>query len=292
MSFTVIDDGTDRQAWLARRMGGVSATDVARLARGGTNTWKAVKAEKAGLGRDFTNAAMQHGTEREPTILRFAEKQFQVLPFGKLVAANDEPRFIATPDALGDGRVGEVKTTVHDWQHISEVPGRYIDQVLWQMRVTGYRVAHLIFEPHENGIPLHPFPKSFPIEWDPARVAHLQSIAYEFLADDGEPDEDAAVLDALLTDAAMRKEVADAAAASYRSATDAIEKYLEGKPRRFDGSLASLTRSPDGITTSVDTTRLKRELPEVAEQFMRQSPRKGSLRISLHPDNDERGQAA
>ncbi|MCT1395637.1 YqaJ viral recombinase family protein [Microbacterium sp. p3-SID338] len=291
MSFTIIHDGTDRQTWLARRQGGVSATDVARLARGGANTWAAVHAEKAGKGRDFTNAAMQHGTDREPMILRFAEKQFQVLPFGKLIAADDEPRFICTPDALGKGRIGEVKTTVHDWEVISEVPGRYIDQVLWQMRVTGYRRADLIFEPHENGIPLHPFPKSFPIDWDATRVAHLESIAYEFLAEDGEPDEDAAILDALLTDAAMRKEIADAAAESYRRATAAIEVHLQGKPRRFDGSLASLTRSPDGITASVDTTRLKRELPDIAAQYTRQSPRKGSLRINVHTD-DEKGQAA
>lgn len=287
MNFTILDDGTDRASWLSRRQGGVSATDVARLARGGTETWKAVKAEKAGLGRDFTNAAMQHGTDREPTILRFAEKKFKVHPFGKLIAADDEPRFICTPDALGKNSIVEVKTTVNDWHTLSDVPGRYIDQVLWQMRVTGFKLADLIFEPHENGIPLYPFPKSFPIAWDPARIAHLESIAYEFLADDGEPDEDAAVLDALLTDAAMRKEVADAAAASYRRATDAIEEYLQGKPRRFSGSLASLTRSPDGITTTVDTTRLKRELPEVAEQYMKQSPRKGSLRINIHTDESK-----
>lgn len=292
MSFTVIDDGTDRQAWLVRRQGGVSATDIARLARGGANTWAAVRAEKAGKGRDFMNAAMQHGKDREPTIARFAERMFGLHHSTALLAADDEPRFIATPDLLRDGEAGDIKTTVHDWMVLSDVPGRYIDQVLWQMRVTGYHQGRLIFEPHENGIPLHPFPKSFPIEWDAARVAHLESVAYEFLAEDGEPDEDAAILDALLTDAAMRKEVAEAAAESYRRATAEIEEYLQGKPRRFDGSLASLTRSPDGITASVDTTRLKRELPDVAAQYTRQSPRKGSLRINLHTDNDEKGQAA
>lgn len=291
MSFTIVDDGKDRQIWLGRRQGGVSATDVARLARGGTNTWAAIRAEKAGRGRDFTNSAMQHGKDREPVIARFAENMFGLHHSTALLAADDEPRFIATPDLLGDGEVGDIKTTVHDWEHLNELPGRYVDQVLWQMRVTGYRLARLIYEPHENGIPLYPFPKFFPIEWDAARVAHLEAIAYEFLADDGEPDEDAAILDALLTDAAMRKEIADAADASYRVALDEIEKHLDGKPRRFDGSLASLTRSPDGITTSLDATRLKRELPDVAAQFTRQSPRKGSLRINLHTD-EEKGQAA
>lgn len=287
MTYTVIDDGTDRQAWLARRQSGVSATDVARLARGGTNTWAAIRAEKAGKGRDFKNTAMQHGKDREPVIARFADNMFGLHHSTALLAATDEPRFIATPDLLGDGEVGDIKTTVHDWQHVSELPGRYVDQVLWQMRVTGFHSARLIYEPHENGVPLYPFPKFFPIEWDADRVAHLEAIAYEFLADDGEPDEDAAVLDALLTDAAMRKEIADAAAASYRSALDRIEEHLGGKPRRFDGSLASLTRSADGVTSAVDTTRLKRELPDVAAQYTRQSPRKGSLRINLHTDEKE-----
>src|SRR5690606_7327542 len=122
----------------------------------------------------------------------------------------------------------------------------------------------LIFEPHENGIPIYPTPKHFVIDWDSARVAKLQATAYEFLAEDGTPDEDAAVLDALLTDAAMRKELADAATRSYQQAAAAIEEYLGGEPRRFAGSLASLTRSADGITTSVDTARLKRERPDVA----------------------------
>lgn len=289
----VLADSADRAAWLEARRQGITATDVARLARGGTATWKAVHAEKAGMGRDFTNAAMQHGVDREPVILGFAKRMFGFDPFGGLVAADDEPRFLATPDALRPGAVAEVKTTVKDWATLDDVPGRYLDQMLWQMRVTGYRHGVLVFEPHENGVPLYPMPRSFDIDWDSARVAQLEAVAYEFLADDGEPDEDAAVLDALLSDAAMRKELADAAARSYAVATAAIEEYLGGVPRRFDGSLASMTRSADGITTGFDLPRFKREHPDLAAQYVRQSPRKGALRITLHTDHDDtKGEAA
>lgn len=292
MGFTIIDDGTDRASWLLSRQGGVSATDVARLASGGTETWKAVRAEKAGKGRDFMNAAMQHGKDREPVIIRFAARQFGVQPFGKLVAASDEPRFICTPDAVGEGLAAEVKTTVHDWQSLEDVPRRYRDQLLWQMRVLGFARGVLLFEPHENGVPLHPLPKWFDVACDAARIAHLESIAYEFLDSTDEPDEDAAIIDALLTDAAMRKEIADAAMASYQQATAAIEDYLQGKPRRFDGSLASLTRSPDTITTSPDWKSLKADHPDLAAKYTRPTPRKGALRITLHTDTQERDTAA
>jgi hypothetical protein len=286
MTYTVICDSTDRASWLAARTLGVTATDVARLARGGAKTWGAIRAEKAGKGRDFMNAAMQHGRDREPKIIQFAAKQFGVEPFGKLVAADDEPKFLATPDAIGPV-VAEVKTTVHDWLTLSDVPGRYIDQTLWQMRVTGIHRAVLLFEPHENGVPIYPFPKHFDVDYDQARVAHLESVAYEFLNSTDEPDEDAAVLDALLTDAAMRKEVADAAARSYQEAVSAIEEYLGGKPRQFEGSLATLTRSADGVSNTFATAEFKKTHPDVYADFVRQSPRKGALRITLRTDEEK-----
>lgn len=283
MTYTVIYDGTDRETWLRHRMAGVTATDIARLARGGEKTWGAIRAEKAGKGRDFTNAAMQHGHDREPVIIRFAEKQFGVSSFGKLVAASDEPRFLATPDAIG-AKVAEVKTTVHDWTTLADVPGRYVDQLLWQMRVLDIHDGVLLFEPHEGGVPLYPFPRHFDVPYDRARVAHLESIAYEFLDSTEEPDEDAAVLDAMLSDAAMRKEAADAAAASYKAATERIEAHLGGQPRRFGGSLASLTRSADGESVGFDLARFKRDHPDLAAEYVKTTPRKGSLRIVLNDD--------
>jgi hypothetical protein len=199
---TILASSTDRPAWLAARQGGVTATDVARLARGGAGTWAAVRAEKAGTARDFHNAAMQHGIDREGKILEFASAAFGLEPCGDLHAADDEPRFLATPDAISATEIGEVKTTVHDWDVLSDAPGRYIDQMLWQMRVTGRRRGRLVFEPHENGVPVYPWPKHFVVEYDEARVAVLEQAARDFLDADAEPDEDAAELDALL-DAAL-----------------------------------------------------------------------------------------
>lgn len=277
----------DRPAWLEARRHGVTATDVARLARGGANTWDAIRAEKAGLGRDFTTAAMQHGIDREPVILAYAQMMWGFEPCGQLLAAEDEPLFLATPDALNAVEVGEVKTTVHDWATLAEVPKRYVDQTLWQMRVTGRRRARIIFEPHDNGIPIYPEPRWFEVEWDPARVARLEAVAYEFLQSTGEPDADAAELDALLTVAADAKDAADAAAARYKAAQERIEEFLGGQPRRFSGSRASLTRSEDRIDRRFDSTRFKKAHPDLFADFQKVVAVKGALRITPVKEADE-----
>lgn len=279
--FIVVHDGADRASWMDARRGGVTATDVARLASGGAGTWAAIRAEKAGRARDFDNAAMQHGREREPFILRYAASQFGLTPCGQLLGALDRPEYLATPDALGSDEVGEVKTTVTDWATLGDAPRRYIDQVLWQMRITGRRRGRLIFEPHENGVPLHLFPRDFIIEWDAERVAELEAFADEFLAGDAEPDEDAAALDSLLTEYVELAEIADAAKKSADAIKARIEEHLGGAPRRFEGSLANLTRAKDGFAKRFDADALKSADPDTYTRFVKSSPVKGRLTISV-----------
>lgn len=281
---TILASSTDRPSWLAARQGGVTATDVARLVRGGTGTWAAVRAEKAGTARDFHNAAMQHGNDREPVVLAFAQATFDLLPCGDLYAADDEPRFLATPDAINADEIGEVKTTVHDWEILSDVPGRYIDQMLWQMRVTGRRRGRLIFEPHENGVPTYPWPKHFVVEYDAARVALLEQTAMEFLAGEQEPDEDAAALDALLTEYVELDEIAAAAARRRDEAKARIEEQLHGEPKRFEGSVANLTRSADSTSRRFDSASFKKAAPDTFEQFQMTVPVKGRLTITTRSD--------
>ncbi|WP_350347223.1 YqaJ viral recombinase family protein [Agromyces sp. G08B096] len=279
--FIILHSGEDRDGWLEARRPVVTATDVARLARGGAGVWAAIRAEKAGRGRDFRNAAMQHGNEREPFIAAYAQSAFGIRPSKALVAASDRPEFAATPDGIGPDEVGEYKTTVHDWAVLSDAPGRYIDQALWQMRVTGRRRARLVFEPHDNGIPLYPFPKDFLIEWDAKRVAELEEVADEFFTLAVAADEDAAELDALLTEYATLAEIADAAKARADAAKARIEDHLDGKPRRFEGSLANLTRSKDGFSKRFDQTALKEADPDTFEKYLRSTPTKGRLTITL-----------
>jgi len=284
--YTILDVGDDRGVWLAARRTVVTATDVARLARGGAGVWAAIRAEKAGKDRSVRTWAMQHGVDREPFIASYAQAAFGLTPSKALLIASDRPEFGATPDALNEKEVADFKTSVHDWESINDAPGQYVDQSLWQQRVTGIHRGRLILEPHENGIPLYPFPKDFVVEWDPDRVAHLESIADEFLASTTEPDADAAELDALLSVYVTEKEAADAAAARAERAKADIEAHLGGKPRRFEGSLANLTRSEDGVTQRFDSAGFKKAHPVMYQEWLKSTPRKGALTITMRSSDD------
>lgn len=280
MTYRIVNSGADRGAWLAARQSGVTATDVSRLAAGGAAVIEAIKAEKSGLGRDFDSPVMRHGREREPVIAAYAEA-FNFVHSTALLAAGDRPEFLATPDLLGMKTVGEIKTTVHDWQSVEDVPKRYLDQVQWQMRVTESARCFLFFEPHEGFVPLYPDPKHFIIARDDERIAELERIADEFLASDANPDPDAAELDALLSAYADADELAAPLIARRDEARRAIEEFIHGEPRKFPGSRALLTRSEDGVRKTFAPTALRADHPDLYESYTTEMPVKGRLTITV-----------
>lgn len=281
MTYRIVNSGTDRSAWLEARRTGITATDVARLASGGAAVVEAIKAEKAGLGRDFDTPAMRHGRDREPVIAAYAEATFALSHSTALVASSDRPEHMATPDMLGANTVGEIKTTVHDWQTVADVPKRYHDQMQWEMHVTGATRCFLIFEPHEGFVPLYPDPKHFIIPRDDDRIAELVTIADEFLASDVEASADAAELDALVSAYADADEIASPLIARRDEARAAIEKFLNGEPRKFAGSRALVTRSADGTRKSFSQAALKADHPDVVDAYTIEQPVKGRLTITL-----------
>jgi hypothetical protein len=278
--FLVLADGTEEGAWREARREVVTATDIARLALGGAGTWAAIRAEKEGRGRTFSTWATEHGHAREPFIAEYARSAFGIAPNKALVAAADRPEFAATPDGIGDTEVGEYKTTVNDWATVDDLPPRYSIQALWQMRVTGRRKARLVFEPHENGVPLYPFPRDFIIEYDAARVAELEAVAVQFLAGEGEMDEQAAEFDARLSAFIELDDIAAAARERAEAAKAELESLLGGKPLRFEGSVANLTRSADGTRRSFQAGALRQADPETYEKYTTETPVKGRLTIT------------
>lgn len=281
MTYRIVNSGTDRAAWLEARRDGVTATDVARLASGGAAVVEAIKAEKAGLGRDFDTPAMRHGRDREPVIAAYAEATFALGYSSALLASGDRPEHMATPDMLGANTIGEIKTTVHDWQSVEDVPKRYHDQVQWGMHVTGATRCFLIFEPHEGFIPIYPDPRHFIIPRNDKRIAELVRIADDFLASDVEADPDAAELDALVSAYADADELAAPLITRRDEARAAIEKFLNGQPRKFSGSRGLLTRSADSTRKSFSPAALKADHPDLIEAYTIEQPVKGRLTITL-----------
>lgn len=287
MSYIVLADrAVDEQAWFDGRTMVVTATEVATLIRGGAGAWAAIRAEKNGVRRTFTNRAMTHGTEREPILAEYARTSFGLIPCSALLIDPDYPKYGASPDAITvDGSmVGEFKTTIHDWESWDDVPPRYRDQMLWQMFITGARQGKLVFEPHEDYVPFYPFPKVFDLEYDESRVRELREVADQFLAGGGEASEADVRLDQLLTARVEAKDRVAVAEAEVDRLDDLIRDELDNKPARFEGSLANLTLSADSVAERFDSVAFKKAQPDTYLSFTKQTPVKGRLTINLRKD--------
>ena len=147
----VIDQGTDE--WFAMRLGKVTASRAADVLAKTKTGYSATRdnymaqlvcerltGEK---GENFTNAAMQHGTETEP-LARAAYEAFKdvlvdevgFVPHPSIIMAG------ASPDGLvGDDGLLEIKcpnTATHIETLLSQtVPGKYNTQMQFQMACTG-----------------------------------------------------------------------------------------------------------------------------------------------------------
>ncbi|KAA9133731.1 YqaJ viral recombinase family protein [Microbacterium caowuchunii] len=305
MTFRMIDDGSDRERWLDRRTGGVSATDAARIMTGGATGWASLRAEKA-TGRSFGgNMATRHGREREEVIAAFAEHEFGLIPSTALLAHGELTTDLATPDALSlpyaqpfnipeeDGlalgveyeveEFGEYKTTVKDWPTRNDIPARYFWQIVWQFHVTGARRCRFVFEPHVDFVPIYMQPRVFTferhevedeIEKAIARVGEWRS------ADLEELPEEFLELDDLVTAHTRAKESAEAAQAVVDELAERIRPLLKEFGRPFEGSEAVASLGAEGTRTSFNRKAFEARFPHVAKKFITETTAKGRLSIT------------
>jgi YqaJ-like viral recombinase domain len=170
----------DRNEWLRARSRGVTATDVARLSS--QSALRTVAREKL-LGGGFTgNAFTDHGKSREPEIALWVEATHGISRSDALFHARDEPLHLATPDCVGriDGYLvlAEIKTTTRDWQSI---PRSYLRQVWWQQYVLGAERTLVVWEQHNNFVPLRAQPESRWVERDDNEIHVLVGLANQLL---------------------------------------------------------------------------------------------------------------
>jgi hypothetical protein len=123
----VANKALDFDGWIAARVGGVTATEVANAAT------------PAGFRDAVDNPYMAFGRDWESHIAEKVQVEFGVNPNEWLIAADGNPLHLATPDGLSEDHVliGEYKTTGKDWETVEKLPLRYKRQVQWQLYVTG-----------------------------------------------------------------------------------------------------------------------------------------------------------
>lgn len=300
-SAVAVGNSEDREAWLARRREGVTATEVAKLVGGGIKTRKSILAEKRGEGKDFSNASMERGRRREPIIAEWVARRFNIEPNTALFAQAEGSPYLATPDGFGwnfdeELCVGEIKSTTQDWS--TRIPRSYIDQVQWQLFVLGARRAAFVWERvDENDLPYELEPTVVWMERDEARIAELKDAADAFLAwvAAGAPDVDADIdeeLDEALTQLARaRAEMVDPAAREKAAEATIRRKIAEhgGGAWKVQGTDAAFSFTVATPTTSeVETTdleALKAAHPRIWARFTtkQQVSSKASTRLTVTP---------
>ena len=176
----MVADGSDRVAWLRARSRGVTATDVARLSS--PKALQAVALDKW-LGSGFSgNAYTEHGRAREPEIARWADREHGMSASAALFHADGNPDHLATPDGLrergGILELCEIKTTTHAWRSI---PRSYLRQVWWQQYVLGAERTLVVWEQHDDFVPVRAVPECRWVERDENEIHRLVGLADELL---------------------------------------------------------------------------------------------------------------
>jgi len=176
----ILAQSTDRVAWLRARSTGVTATDVARLS--GPNALNAVALEKR-FGSGFGgNAYTDHGVAREPEIARWVRARHRIEPSAALFHSAYERRHLATPDgvAMIDGSLvlAEIKTSSSPWK---SPPRSYLRQIWWQQYVLGAERTLLVWEHHNNFVPVDPEPVCTWIDRDDDQIHILVGLANQLL---------------------------------------------------------------------------------------------------------------
>lgn len=176
----IVAHSTDRFAWLKARAKGVTATDVARLSS--SRALRALAMEKF-LGSGFGgNAFTDHGRVREPEIARWTRGVFGMQASTALFHAEGNRLHLATPDGLrADGarlELCEIKTTGKAW---SSIPRSYLRQVWWQQYVLGAERTLVVWEQHDNFVPLDAEPRCKWVDRDDNEIHILVGLADRLL---------------------------------------------------------------------------------------------------------------
>ena len=277
MSVTTIKTES-REQWLDARRRYVTATEVAQLARRGQDYWDELREIKAGqrTAPDISNLpAVRHGREREALIVPYVQSLEEgMVPNSDLYVRNQ--RYAATPDLVGDGIVGEIKTIkdtrLAKLQAAKGWPtGQYYDQVQWQLFVTGAIACIFAWEPYEDWdgelVPREDMREHITIHRDHVRINQLQEVADAFLDGRGvDIPTEVQVLLSQLRDVRKEKEhIAQPILDREKALLDEIKQLAGGKAASWDSGDIRVTVSAPGESKRFDKKKLFADNPQLAE---------------------------
>lgn len=258
----------DVSEWHQARRECVTATDVAKLIGGGAQAFAQLRSEKL-HGSTFTgNKWTRHGLDREPVIADRVKGDGWEHNQNLMLCAEDQ-RFAATPDLIHDAweMVGDIKTVKREAKFPPEEytpPRAHVDQVLWQMLVTGAQAGMIITECYTeiDGV-IWPEPDlyAYKVERDEERIEALKDTAIRFL------EKADSYLDLLLADYATES-------ANYQVAKDQKDEVLgrikkqaetQGAPFKYVSEVGSVSYTKSKPMERFDWKKMWAEHPELHE---------------------------
>lgn len=285
------------EQWRDARRGGIGGSDASAIV--GLNPWSSpldVYVSKVGsLADKQETEAMRLGHDLEPYVAaRFTEATgLRVRRENNILQSIEHPVMLANVDRMVIGqRAGlECKTTQdwgrHDWES-GQIPDTYYTQCQHYMAVTGYPVWHLAVLVMGRGFWHYEVPRS---DEDIAALTTAEETFWREHIEAGvqpEPDgsdRDAALLRRLNPDLAGSIELPgmdeqldrlaeiDAISKRLRKEADAIKQGIQ---QRMAGAAEARTerysvKISDVRSTRLDTTRIRKEAPEVYERYSKES---------------------
>lgn len=285
MNMTVkLLDRPDEATWLTQRREYITATDIARLANGGPAQWAVVKAEKQGTAPNFTgNRYTEWGKERERFIVANLEFLYGVQPNEQL-AVLDGTQWAGTPDAIGDGLLGEVKTTVRDWEvNPKALPQNYQDQMLWCQHIFDVDRTAFGWEVNENFTPGPQRHLLYPR--DDERISYLVETAEQFL-NYLENDKSVGEWEDVTAQASVIKRRLDAAQAEWDALMDTIRERAGDSDVAVKNAFGSISLAYPKATTRFDVTAFRAAHEALYNQFLTATPpAKRTLRVTPRMEN-------
>lgn len=308
----------DRERWLSERRSGVTATELRDLMLGHISRAELI-ALKLGRKRDSFggNAYTAWGTAREAVIAAVIDERYAIAPESRLLHAEDNSRFLASPDGVGvdfagDLLVDEIKTAgvpIPIGSLAFDKKG-YRYQMTWVMRVSGARRCLYAWEERipdgEGGF----LPGELHFEWldydedlaarmEDEAVAfldQLDAVALEpFVTPDVDEDVDTHAVNYLRFIA----EESSAAEAKKKEYNAILAEVGERESFQQEGATARVTLTPMKVGTRVerDTEAARAARPDLweaaqvateewerhARQFEREVPTETKPRLTITP---------
>ena len=188
------DRETHLERWLEIRRGGLTATEAGAIAAG-KKTIGGVWADKKSGKKVPSNPFMEWGNIMEPHILDWLRMELDnqtIVANSHIVAWDEDPRCLATPDGFTHGAVVECKTTGADWDSlIAADPLRaedfrklgilhYFYQCQWQMLICDVDECFFAWNVRETVPFVEQKGMSFSVDGEPVRALNRIFMPGEF----------------------------------------------------------------------------------------------------------------